>query len=509
MYVGEQRSGWRPGGAHALVPGRSPHEAHRHAYGGPKLTTSQRANAAVEDYWARHSNGRAKDVSVTWVAQALNNATHRPRSEEAWDPSKLAGRVEPGALPGAEPGGEAAIAARVRREGRSANLKLGDEGIGGVRAPSADGAVRDLPEKERPRTRGIVGYAGVLPSPMQRAPPSPASPSADPASLYAINQLDFRRPWTTGLKGYTGHQLPNGPRSDPWNSRALIASPSAAPPQASPPHRSPAQAPLPGANDPFVGFRPGAASLQPTARFAPAAPPAALTPSRLPASAVSSSTEHTADGAAAGADNACAAPGSPHVSQAEAQAGTGNGPGGGVLPAAAAAPGPSDLGTPQRAVQPTTAPASPRRLPHAVVGGGPQEPGTPNAAAARSPLALEGDPRGAYHSRRPHHTRVSDSAALARPGDWWIVQQQQQQQQQNLAQLTQRGGAQLEGGGVRDSRVVTAGVRRPPFALDVGGAGARAGVKGGTLPAWVGGGPDVSVDAGLRGVRYGARSAWG
>jgi hypothetical protein len=53
------------------------------------------------------------------------------------------------ALHGDTPGGERALAARVKRQGRSANVRLGDEAAG-VYRPPWPGTPRDLSEKERP-----------------------------------------------------------------------------------------------------------------------------------------------------------------------------------------------------------------------------------------------------------------------------------------------------------------------------------------------------------------------
>ena len=55
------------------------------------------------------------------------------------------------------------------------------------------------------RSRGIPGFTGTSPRPEQRAA---GWNREDPATTYAINGLDHPRPWTSGIKGYTGHQLP-------------------------------------------------------------------------------------------------------------------------------------------------------------------------------------------------------------------------------------------------------------------------------------------------------------
>lgn len=55
------------------------------------------------------------------------------------------------------------------------------------------------------RGRGIPGFTGTTPAPHLRAP---VKPLEDPSAGYAINAYDQRRPWTSGLRGYTGHQLP-------------------------------------------------------------------------------------------------------------------------------------------------------------------------------------------------------------------------------------------------------------------------------------------------------------
>jgi hypothetical protein len=53
--------------------------------------------------------------------------------------------------------------------------------------------------------RGIIGFTGQAPTAEQHQEPQAAE---DPSRSYAINGMDARRPWTAGLKGYTGHQLP-------------------------------------------------------------------------------------------------------------------------------------------------------------------------------------------------------------------------------------------------------------------------------------------------------------
>lgn len=56
------------------------------------------------------------------------------------------------------------------------------------------------------RRRGIPGFTGANPAPHQKAPGWPVP--EDPSSTFAINACDARRPWTSGVRGYTGHQLP-------------------------------------------------------------------------------------------------------------------------------------------------------------------------------------------------------------------------------------------------------------------------------------------------------------
>lgn len=56
------------------------------------------------------------------------------------------------------------------------------------------------------RRRGIPGFTGANPAPHQKAPGWPTP--EDPSSTFAINACDARRPWTSGVRGYTGHQLP-------------------------------------------------------------------------------------------------------------------------------------------------------------------------------------------------------------------------------------------------------------------------------------------------------------
>eukprot|EP00892_Ulva_mutabilis_P008957 jgi/Ulvmu1/6433/UM003_0062.1 len=194
--------GWRPGGAPAVVPG-GPTGTTLMSYGssGRKLTTTQRANAAVEQYWARKKN----------------QGQEHPLSDRC--PSKSASPTRPckaGALPGREPGGEAEIAARVKHEGRSARVDLGNGN--NFFAPSYCGTPRDLSEKERPQGRGIPGFTGTTPAPHLRAP---VKPLEDPSATYAINAYDQRRPWTSGVRGYTGHQLP--PQYQGRNERSAAA----------------------------------------------------------------------------------------------------------------------------------------------------------------------------------------------------------------------------------------------------------------------------------------------
>lgn len=57
----------------------------------------------------------------------------------------------------------------------------------------------------RCRGRGIPGFTGTTPAPHLRAP---VKPLEDPSATYAINAYDQRRPWTSGVRGYMGHQLP-------------------------------------------------------------------------------------------------------------------------------------------------------------------------------------------------------------------------------------------------------------------------------------------------------------
>lgn len=73
-----------------------------------------------------------------------------------FNPQVLTSDSTAGALPGRNPGGEAEIAARVKFEGRSARLDLGNDKS--FFEPSYPGTPRDLSEKERPQ------YASHSPS---------------------------------------------------------------------------------------------------------------------------------------------------------------------------------------------------------------------------------------------------------------------------------------------------------------------------------------------------------
>eukprot|EP00775_Hariotina_reticulata_P002302 gene2302-biopygen3841 len=142
----------------------------------PKVTTSQRANAALEEYWHQRAAGRSR------AGDSI-------------------------------PGGEKIIAQRTRDACWHDSVHLDHvsyQAQQGQASAGAEAIVAEIEDKERTRTRGIPGFTGRQPAPGQSRPPPPAP---DTSSWVAVNAFDERRPRVKGIPGYTGHQPPAGQHS--------------------------------------------------------------------------------------------------------------------------------------------------------------------------------------------------------------------------------------------------------------------------------------------------------
>ena len=106
------------------------------------------ANAHLSPVCLQKLRALLAAVCLSLSGYESDGELHRSERASSWH-VHVGAPTTAGALPGIEPGGEREIAARVKRAGRSANVKLGSENKAFAQQSSWPGTPRDLPEKER------------------------------------------------------------------------------------------------------------------------------------------------------------------------------------------------------------------------------------------------------------------------------------------------------------------------------------------------------------------------